>query len=1591
MSEAWSALEAIDPELLRDDLSVDWRRRRDLLQRGARRLGDEGGWLQLEMGVIEAQALDDLPGAVERWRAASAEGDAAPSDGALRRALLWALCHQEDEAAVAEEIDDLMMAEGPEIASLLIEQGVRLQEAGEIEASVEPLREALSRAPEDELCWWRLAAATPLDDRRSWQALIGHRLQQGVEPPVAARLHMAAAALYAVEPRGIPAAIRHVEQAWTLDPAVPLPEGAIRALLRASTAPAQQGELDLGARLAQAAEGASTPEARAMLGLLIARLTPEGPDNALLSEARHALKGTPWAISLLATQQEAAGDWAGAARALEDLAATMEGPARALILYRAGVNAELAGGSGARLYEQATEADPRCLAAWAALRRQAARRDDFEATVLCDEAMANLDVPEALSRAWRLVAHLSTAARLGVPGAEVLAPAVALDGELINADEDTQLAAWAALSVLMSDGMSPKALSALRRWADAEEDGAAGEIGLTARRTLAEHLQWAEGDLPQATMWWRQILAERPGDSEATRILMQISEAAGDEEAWLEWATAWGATLSEATPRQAARLAQVGHRARQGGHLHKAESLWRQALTLDPASLSARVGLGRLLNRLGRWRDLAHFHEEELSSLPDGDPRALALLAQLANLYAHQLDEESLAASTFEALLEAAPERLDAQLGLERIYSRQQRVEALRRVLEIRATHTDDLMEQAVVWLSIADLAWTHELPLEGLWPRLQALTAHLGEMPTGVDTLARVALGADEAEEAAPLIRALAGEGAPSPEIAHLAARLGVITWASVVDLWPDDQDARWAELIHDRRGRVADALSALSAAVESDEDRAAVRTVAAALSDDQPLVDRARRWREILALRPADEQAWAALASAAIRGVIPDELSQLARHVEGADVRGAIFWVAALWSQARGDKGLAERHLSTAHRLNPTDPVPPWLLLRTQDPEGTPPGIRAALLEQMAHAFEEPELAAEALTEAGRLWAGGAGDVERGLAAYRRALQRCPKSKAAFDGALALLDEGADPRARAELLKGRALQLDDRQRRREMLLEVARVYLEGLDDPAEARAVLKILLEYEPQDTQAWRRVANLSRAAGDVAEARRCLTRLIELTKEREQLAMLHREMGHLLYTEAREPWAAIEQFERSLELQSGDRETLLALAAIREQSGDPLGALSAWERLAVMDPVGTQSEIHQARNRLTHALVEQPLDAAPAARPLDIDYSPASEAVSEAMSALGVPRIPTPLPEARRDEPSLSTQITQAPEMRSLMRAAGLEALELDGADLEDAALDEAGMMDTLLEAERLPLDTDGWQALAETCRRSGDEHGARWAEALAAWLDGAPAPLPRGQHARVLPEVLRERALPDDIPRPLCRALRLLAPETAKAYGEVMGSGLPVDEGVWAEALAGWALTLRPPTVQGAVITADSPQLCSADLQWIGAEPTTLAVDAEVLDGATPEGLSTLAVAALLPVVEGLRPIMSLDDNAFGRWLRWALDEIEAPSGQPIGLPGMNPYTLDVEALPRQDELAQVAHSCQRLIAGRDLSSLRQGLLDYHRRLCLALTDDVAWAMGWLIGDPDRIGEEECERRQQDLLCFAATPHCLAIRRWLQTG
>jgi tetratricopeptide (TPR) repeat protein len=109
--------------------------------------------------------------------------------------------------------------------------------------------------------------------------------------------------------------------------------------------------------------------------------------------------------------------------------------------------------------------------------------------------------------------------------------------------------------------------------------------------------------------------------------------------------------------------------------------LQRRVLELDPKFQPALASLGRLYFRAGRWEDLVHVYQAELSSLPRGAESA-RLDYKIGEIYEHRIAKDDLALGAYRRALEADPQHLPARRALERKLTDKHRFEEIAKLIE---------------------------------------------------------------------------------------------------------------------------------------------------------------------------------------------------------------------------------------------------------------------------------------------------------------------------------------------------------------------------------------------------------------------------------------------------------------------------------------------------------------------------------------------------------------------------------------------------------------------------------------------------------------------------------------------------------------------------------------------------------------------------------------------------------------------------------------------------------------------------------------------------------------------------------------------
>jgi tetratricopeptide (TPR) repeat protein len=198
------------------------------------------------------------------------------------------------------------------------------------------------------------------------------------------------------------------------------------------------------------------------------------------------------------------------------------------------------------------------------------------------------------------------------------------------------------------------------------------EFRLNLQRELASLYRDRLGDREQAAVYLHAILQARPSDPEALHAYAEHFRQRG---AWRELADvlefalnherSTGAAVSDLLPRweEVAVIAET-----KLGDVDRALAVWRQMAELDPSYQRAREACKRILQKAGRWEEMAKVLVEEAAA---SEPSARAeILRRLARLYLDKLDAPDRAAAAYREVLTLDPKDVVALRAVVDAYER---------------------------------------------------------------------------------------------------------------------------------------------------------------------------------------------------------------------------------------------------------------------------------------------------------------------------------------------------------------------------------------------------------------------------------------------------------------------------------------------------------------------------------------------------------------------------------------------------------------------------------------------------------------------------------------------------------------------------------------------------------------------------------------------------------------------------------------------------------------------------------------------------------------------------------------------------------
>jgi tetratricopeptide (TPR) repeat protein len=631
----------------------------------------------------------------------------------------------------------------------------------------------------------------------------------------------------------------------------------------------------------------------------------------------------------------------------------------------------------------------------------------------------------------------------------------------------------------------------------------------------------------------------------------------GDEDGafatpWEELAAAYESLPAEDTADRWVYLRKIAEVWERGQHdVDRALEALERAFRLDITDVEVRAELERIGAAYDKWERIAEIYLGAIDAF--GPTDTAVMLHHDAARVRERLGQTDLAEELYRAILRLRSDDPLAIKRVEEICRDQQRWEDLANILEQRTASPTELLPNGPERrIHLRELATLYEERLERPYE--------------AIDTLERLLRESSSDEEQ--------GSADPLPVEENISAHEALARLYSRVGLW-----AKVVESLQSRADLIGDKAKARALRLE----------VAAVYERELALPDRAvEAYEAVLAEIPDDAQALEAL----------DRLHEANGRFD--DLQEILQRRAAMAKGAERIEIVRRRVKILQDRLN--NPEAAAGALRDLGPEAiADDDLLAVLLRNLRRAGLAHE-ASRALTqriELERARKGGAGvnmaritelnlelsllkldDLNDPVAARKEveaALQASPDNPAAL-GALARLHLKAnDFAAYASVRLREAKALAGKPEAVEALLDAGRVYREQLSDPAKARDAFEAALREDPDNGEALHALAAVLAAESNWDEARRVLTRQIEVTTDSNARAAVLSDLARVAWEGFNDAPEAQRLLDEALTLVPDHLPAILEIADIYYKEGQ-------WE---------------QAEKRLTEAvrrLRNQPQQAA-----------------------------------------------------------------------------------------------------------------------------------------------------------------------------------------------------------------------------------------------------------------------------------------------------------------------------------------------------------------------------------------------------------
>jgi tetratricopeptide (TPR) repeat protein len=602
---------------------------------------------------------------------------------------------------------------------------------------------------------------------------------------------------------------------------------------------------------------------------------------------------------------------------------------------------------------------------------------------------------------------------------------------------------------------------------------------LSLQRELASLYRDRLGDREQAAVYLHAILQAQPSDPDA---LHSYAEHFRQRGAWRELADvlefalnheiSTGAAVSELLPRleEVAVIAET-----KLGDIDRALTVWRRMFKLDPSYQRAREACKRILQKAGRWEEMATVLVEDAAA---SEPDARAdILRRLARLYLDKLNAPERAAAVYRDVLALDVKDVVALRAVVEAYEKAEqwaelaallrnqvelttvdaeKLNLLRRLLGLYEERLSDL--QSAAWAAAQILKL---LPGDrDALVRVESIFERMNDKPRLVKMLEYHLRYAAAGEEKLGLVRRIAD---------LLQNQLGdfdraVPYWENVLKHVPGDQQALPALLAgYEKAGRLDELASTLEmqiGALTPDPSAQAelLRRLARLASDGIKDPLRAQKaWQELLKILPTDREGLEALSAIASAqsdwGGLADLLARRsAISTSPAEAVPLALQRASLLVEKLDDAAEAMRALEhIISNLDPASVEAHEALRRVAEARNDWPRV-ASVAERQLNFATDPKVRVVRALEIGGIYRDRLHDAKKAIGAFERAVEIEPEQSAALSALAPLYAETRDGEAFIATAEKLLRQTEDATERRRLLFDMAEAAGTMLNEPRRA-----------------------------------------------------------------------------------------------------------------------------------------------------------------------------------------------------------------------------------------------------------------------------------------------------------------------------------------------------------------------------------------------------------------------------------------------------------------------------------------------------------------------------------------------------------